>query len=251
VRYLAIARRRKIYERKYTSAVQRSLKLQIAPVIKQLETYKPAEIEVYLDPEPIKKVFGRLYTETGKDFAQVTHKELTGKSRKDVLIDVWQQEMIAFITQYGGERILSITGSSKEIAIRILRELAETYVIPEGLGIEETSRLFQRKFRESYLKTTLARARVIAQTEVLTASNKGSHVGALEAGASVKIWQTSGITSPDGKERHVAYPGLHGQERAMDEKFDVGGYPADWPGDPTLPAGEVVNCKCAEVYKIL
>jgi len=247
--WINTARRRRIYERKYMASFQRSLKIQIAPIIKLLEMYKPSEIEVRLDPEPIKQVFKRLYTETGKDFARVTHSEITGKARKDLLTSVWEQEMLSFITQYGGERITSITGSSRDIAIRILRELAETRVIPEGLSIEETSRLFQREFKSAYVKTTLARARVIAQTEVLTASNKGSHVGALEAGASVKIWQTSGITSPGGHDRHVAYPGLHDQQRAIGEKYDVGGYPADYPGDPSLPAGEVVNCKCAEIYK--
>jgi len=244
-----IDRQRKIYERKYTAFFQRSLKLQIAPVIEELGRRKPEDITVHLDPWPIQKVFGRLYPEAGTGFARSTYRSLTGKSRKDDLTSVWEQEMISFMNMYAGDRIVSITGSSREIAIRILRELAETQIIPEGLSIEQSSKLLQKAFRESYIKTTMARARVITQTEVLTASNKGSHTGAKEAGATQKIWQTSGIASPDGNNRHVSYPGLHGQVRAIDEQYDVGGYPADYPGDPTLPAGEVVYCKCAEIYK--
>ena len=240
-----------MYERKYSAAIKRSLMLQIAPVIKLLETQKPEDIEVRLDESPISMTFGRLYSDTGVAFARVTYQEVTGKSRKADLEDVWMQEMIAFIREFGGVKIKSITGTSREIAQRILRDLAETVVIPEGLGIEETSRLLQRSFKRNYVQTTLARARVIAQTEVLTASNKGSHVGAEEAGAKVKIWQTSGIADPDGKDRHVGYVGLHGQERAMLDKYDVGGYLADFPGDPNLPAGEVVNCKCVETYRII
>lgn len=249
--WLSISRKRRIYERKYTVAVQRSLNVQIAPVIKQLEAYKPSEIEVHLDPGPIRQVFGRLYSDTGTNFARDTYKEITGKARKDDLTDIWMQEMIAFVNQFGGDRIVSITGSSKEIAQKILKELAETVIIPEGLSIEESSRLLQREFKKNYIKTTLARSRVIAKTEVLTASNKGSHVGALDAGAQIKVWQTSGRTSPDGHDRHVAYPGLHGQEREMNEDYDVGGNPASYPGDPKLPAGEVVNCECREVYKMI
>jgi len=249
MRWIDIDRRRKIYERKYTPSFQRSLKLQIAPVIKELEFKRPEDITVHLDPEPIRKVFGRLYPDTGAGFARTTHREMTGKGRKDGYTNVWEQEMMAFMEMSAGTRIVSITGSSKDIAIKILRELAETQIIPEGLSIEQSARLLQKAFKDSYLKTTLARSRVIAQTEVLTASNKGSHTGALEAGATTKIWQTSGIASPDGKDRHIAYPGLHGQVRAIGEKYDVGGYPADYPGDPTLPASEVVNCKCAEIYK--
>jgi len=247
--WLTINRRRKIYERKYTALVQRSLKIQIAPIIDELATRKPSQIEVILDPEPIKKAFGLLYPDTGRAFAQVTHRELTGKALKDDLTSVWDNEMRAFMEMHAGERITSITGSSKEIAMRILKDLGMR-VIPEGLSIEEATRLLQSEFKKRYIETTIARARVIAQTEILTASNKGSSMGALEAGATIKEWQTSGIASPDGKDRHIAYPGLHGQVRAINEKYDVGGYPADYPGDPTLPAGEVVNCKCAEIYKI-
>lgn len=248
MRWRDIDRRRMIYVRKYTASFQRSLRLQIAPVIEDLGTKLPQDIEVNLDPGPVKKVFLRLYPETGVDFARSTSRELS-KGRKEDMTNIWEQEMRAFMEMYAGERIVSITGSSKDIAVRILRELAETQVIPEGLSIEQTTRLLQKKFHEAYIKTTLARARVIAQTEVLTASNKGSHEGAIFAGATEKIWQTSGIASPDGKDRHIAYPGLHGQVRAINDKYDVGGYPASYPGDPTLPVGEIVNCKCAEIYR--
>ena len=74
-------------------------------------------------------------------------------------------------------------------------------------------------------------------------------MGAVEAGAAQKIWLTSGIVSPDGKPRHVGYPGLHGQIRGFNEKYDVRGFPADHPGDIKLPSSESVNCKCAEIYK--
>jgi len=245
----SIDKRKRIYERKYTASFQLALKSQIAPVIAALAKKRPEDITVKLSAEPIKKVFGKLYPDTGAGFARATHRELSGKGRKDDLTSTWEQEMMAFMDQYAGVRITSITGSSKDIAMRILKELAETQIIPEGLSIEQTTRLLQKEFKKAYIKTTLARARTIAQTEVLTASNKGSITGALEAGAKIKEWQTSGIASPDGKDRHISYPGLHGQVRAIGEKYDVGGYPADYPGDPTLPAGEVVNCKCAEIYK--
>lgn len=243
-----INRQRQIYIPRHTEAMRRYMEKQIEPVLKMI-TEKPInQIEINLSEEPIQEGFNRLYMDVGPGFSQAVYNRLTGKMRKDEMTSLWEAEMLKYVRQHLGIKITSITGTSKELAIRIMRELAETDIIPQGIGIEEASRIFQREFKSKYLQTTLARARVIAQTEIMTASNKGSQMGAEGAGAKKKIWQTSGISAPDGNDRHVAYPGLHGQTRNMGEAYDVGGYAGQYPGDPSLPAGEVVNCHCAEVY---
>jgi hypothetical protein len=64
-------------------------------------------------------------------------------------------------------------------------------------------------------------------------------------GGRKKVWLTGGAPQTI---RHQGYPGLEGQERSIDEPFDVGGYAAQFPGDPGLPPEECVNCHCATIY---
>jgi len=39
----------------------------------------------------------------------------------------------------------------------------------------------------------------------------------------------------------------HGQIVRGAQRFTVGGYSCDYPGDPTLPIGEKINCRCVVV----
>ncbi len=57
-------------------------------------------------------------------------------------------------------------------------------------------------------------------------------------GVTGKRWNITGVNTRD------AHAELAAETIGMDEKFDVGGYPADHPLDPTLPADELVNCHC-------
>ena len=123
------------------------------------------------------------------------------------------------------------------------------HTFPRGLSVRETASIFQAEFERLYDTMSIGRAKVISQTEVLRASNKGSHMCAQSAGETKKVWLTSGIILPDSEPRHVGYPGLHMQERSLDEVYDVRGHQAMYPCDPGLPASESINCHCAEVYK--
>ncbi len=44
--------------------------------------------------------------------------------------------------------------------------------------------------------------------------------------------------------RVPTHAALDGAQVGIDETWDVGGFPADHPLDPKLPAGEIVNCHC-------
>jgi hypothetical protein len=248
-RWEQINRIRSSYVPVFTNNFQDALKKQIQPITEQMMIKPISQIDINIDKQPIEDVFMKLYISVGMDFSYDTLNRMTGKSRKAEYDDIWQQELLNYVKLYLGDRIVSITGTTKDVAVNIMKDIAESQIIPQGIGIEEANRIIQREFKDNFVKTTLARSRVIAQTEILTASNKGSHLGAQGAGAKYKIWQTSGIPDPEGKERHVAYPGLHGQKRNMGDAYSVGGSHAQFPGDSSLPVGDVVNCKCAEIYE--
>jgi SPP1 gp7 family putative phage head morphogenesis protein len=83
------------------------------------------------------------------------------------------------------------------------------------------------------------RARIIARTEVLTATNFAAMAALRELGATSKRWV--GILDDRIRDSHEA---AHGQIVGIDEKFQVGDSEMEYPGDPTAPAKEVCNCRC-------
>lgn len=84
------------------------------------------------------------------------------------------------------------------------------------------------------------RAERIARTETLIAAEQSHRETWRRSGVAGKTW----LTAEDElvRETHVA---LNNVTIKIDEKFSVGGYLADGPGDPSLPAKEVCNCRCA------
>jgi Phage Mu protein F like protein len=105
---------------------------------------------------------------------------------------------------------------------------------------------------------TAARAERIARTEVISASNSGSIDQVRAAGLiGTKTW----LDTPDERTR-CTHRAAGGQTVDLDGKFqlggggfdaacpDVGASYADFPGDPTLPASEVINCRCSIAYDV-
>jgi hypothetical protein len=87
------------------------------------------------------------------------------------------------------------------------------------------------------------RARTTAITEILTASSRAQWESYMQSPAVTgKKWKHSGSKKNNPRPAHVD---LDGTVVGVDEKFDVNGHEADYPRDPTLPAGERVNCHCA------
>lgn len=95
---------------------------------------------------------------------------------------------------------------------------------------------------ELYSEFKGPRAERIARTEAVKAYNYGTNEAYKEAGIKRRRW----IAALDERTRatHLA---AHGQVRRMDEPFAVGGSELMFPGDPSAPPGEVVNCRCTIV----
>lgn len=96
-------------------------------------------------------------------------------------------------------------------------------------------------------------ALTIARTETQPAYNFAAMEAWRQSGVvEQQEWLTSrsglgGRHSEDPEGRYASSDGgrgLDGQERAIGEMFDVGGVPLLYPGDPSGPAGEIVNCVC-------
>lgn len=96
---------------------------------------------------------------------------------------------------------------------------------------------------------TEPRGTMIARTEVISTSNGAAIAQARTAGVEmVKEW----IHTHDDRTRAThknfspANPlGIVHPRVPLSEPFIVGGFPLDFPGDPTGPPGQVINCRCS------
>lgn len=89
------------------------------------------------------------------------------------------------------------------------------------------------------------RARVIARTEVHTAANAAS----LEAANATRVrnLKREWLAVEDERTRS-SHMDADGDIVAIDEPFQVGEAKLMFPGDPSGPAKEVINCRCATAF---
>ncbi len=115
----------------------------------------------------------------------------------------------------------------------------------DGLGVSEIARNIRR-----VSDSTARRSLTVARTETHAAATFGSVESVREAEQELgvkmlKRWLPTrdDRTRPDhlAMENHPAIP--------LDEKFNVGGSLMDRPGDPSAPAEQVINCRCALIYE--
>jgi Phage Mu protein F like protein len=92
----------------------------------------------------------------------------------------------------------------------------------------------------------LDRARVIARTEAIGASNAGAIAAVRAAGATGrKTW----VATRDDRVRPT-HELADGQTVGLGELFTVGGWPMDRPHDPAGPPEEVINCRCSVSFDL-
>lgn len=110
-----------------------------------------------------------------------------------------------------------------------------TKALDEGMGVDEAMRQLPKS---SPLSPESAYA--AARTELIAAANGGAYLGYLEAGATRKTW----ITANDERVR-PAHVDMEGVEVDLLSDWIVDGHPAAYPGDPRLPIGLRIMCRCS------
>lgn len=122
-----------------------------------------------------------------------------------------------------------------------------TQSLAEGVAAGET--LDQLKDRMTKLfddtGTQLGptRAQRIAMTEATRAFNAGTLAAAQSLTGPERPLVKQWITRNDERVR-MAHRDANGQLQLLDDPFDVGGVPMQYPGDPTAPADLTINCRC-------
>lgn len=234
--------------------IHSALKQQAKPVIEALERGQSISAGMAvlesIPKKPISKAFQDLYSKVGAYFASEVYQSFKGYV-PNMQTKQEESDFMRFMREWiqvnGALRVQAITGTTRR-RLKIYLEQA----IEDGLGIEEAARLLS----EQQGIVGVQRARVIARTEIISASNRGSLHGAQQTNLNLnKEW----ISTRDGRTRTFAdgdkfdHYQADGQIVALDEPFVVKGMEGDgylmFPGDPTGRPANVIQCRCTQGYR--
>lgn len=250
-------RRQKVFEKKYQRQFYRylaSVNYAVARWINQNGfNLNPDQ---FLKYENVEVIYKKLYTEVTLSEATLQWESFNdGIKQKDLLddfarilspgesqpISLWRRLLNDFITVRIAGRITEVnTTTRKRIAFLIEKG------IEEGLGASEVATLI-RKDRGYNRNRSLA----IARTETVTAGNQGKYLAAVSSPyVKMKKW----IPVEDSRTR---LSHLDMEDRPfveLDQPFYVANADgfleqAQYPGDSSLSASNVIQCRCVIVLK--
>jgi hypothetical protein len=107
----------------------------------------------------------------------------------------------------------------------------------DGTGLAEA-------IRSELSDLAVDRAGRIATTETTGALNGGKIEAIDSAAKQGKVIGRKWLAIDDDVTR-ASHRDADGQIVGINEKFEVGGFPAAYPGDPALPGQERINCRCS------
>lgn len=159
----------------------------------------------------------------------------------------------SFVSEYVKRRtataITQIEGTTKKQMQRIIKAAVQA-AHEEGT----TNAELQSQLQDEFSNLSEGRARTIARTEVLMASenSKTAAVKSLQIPGMSKEWNTTiDDRTRDGDHGGADHLDADGQTVPLDEKFDLNNdVTMDGPGDPSAPADQVVNCRCVQTYTV-
>ena len=155
--------------------------------------------------------------------------------RKDIGDDPFEQAMQNYIRIYGLQHAELITRTTKEQLKQLIQD-----GLNDGIGTEQIARNIRKKIPSM----AQFRAATIARTETHTAANFGSQAAAEATGlVLMKEWAAAedDRTRPDHSD-------ADGQVVPMDGSFTVGGVQLQFPGDPSGPPEQIINCRCVQLF---
>ncbi|MCK9355686.1 MAG: phage portal protein [Dehalococcoidia bacterium] len=159
---------------------------------------------------------------------------------RSVRFNVGAPNILRFLSKYVAEQITAVFDSTK----REVRKIVAAG-LQENVPTDDIARSLKGKYREWYGESGVAfdtsRAFTIARTEVHSLAGFAQHEAAAQSGVLLfKEW----VSSLDARTRD-SHAAMNGEVRPMDEPYSNG---LMAPGDPDGDAGEIINCRCNEIY---
>ena len=192
--------------------------------------------DVYI---PMLEYFGQ------QEFEAIAEEKGTGPSAKKQF-DAFNERIQEWLGEHAAEQATFVLNTTKETMQRIFTEAQR-----EGLTVDELAEKITERFggwAEPMEDVDFSRAMMIARTESTMASGKAGFEGAIQARDEFNLTMTkTWISSRDSRVR-TDHDIMDGETVPLDGSFSNG---LDFPGDPSGPADEVINCRCTMTEQVI
>ena len=196
--------------------------------------------------ESMMTIMNKLYKESAILFGNSVYRAVGVMGQKSDTFGLnseWVKEVLNFLVQYGFTLVSNMTQTTK---VKLQEIVAKG--IEEGKSIDQITKDILSDETTGY---SMMRAKRIARTEVMRASNYAAMIGADKHPFEVdKVW----ISARDKRTRRIPkdmydHYDMNGQKVGWADDFTSTGKRGDlvvagFPGDPTTPAGFSINCRC-------
>ncbi len=248
-------RKRNAIERKGISIYKKALAEQYNFVLSRLKYTDFRQWVNLVDsiPEkPIEDAFYLFYP-MSSPLATMTYTNMKKQKATDEekqLNSIFSRKLTDIVRTKCGDKIRTITSTSKDKIKQIIRDVIDESE-SEGLGIPEMTSKLYHAVGSNLRGNGYARAKAIAQTETISASNQASDYAAHATGYKCRVyWSTSGL--PNIRPSHIFAETQHPNGILQGEKFDMGdGTFMEYPGDPNGTPENVINCRCSALYEVI
>lgn len=231
-----------ISEKKQIAIVKRFYKSEYNKGIESFIADGQTNFQNLFDNKPLLKIYSDLYTQIGIRFANWYAKTFENYLIKKIdttnLNDIWAARFAALGISVGSQRVTLVSGTAKQTLIRVTQRLMSD---PEfmTLGAIEKGRILRNQFS----RYSQFQAERLVRTEATAAANFATSAAATTIFPGDQL-QKEWIASFDDKVRDT-HSAADGQIVDQNATFLVGGSQMMFPGDPSAPASEVINCRCS------
>jgi uncharacterized protein with gpF-like domain len=237
-------RRRNGYYKAVTAKIKQHFQTERKAVVKAFESGGKAAAEKAVEKKAaaLKKILTAVDNTVMRDFGRETFAQLKSEAEQMEVkapagdtFSVFDAEVQRWTGTNVAQKVVLISDTTKTLIQNVIAA-----GVTEGEGIA----LIAGRIDTLYLDQIIPnRSTVIARTEVISASNAGNQFAAKQTGLNLeKEW----IATRDDRTRE-AHEDMDGRKADMDKPYKNG---LMFPGDPSGPAKEVIQCRCTEGYAV-
>lgn len=195
-----------------------------------------------IDPHAV-RFAARGFETAARPIVEIELREVFETAFREASEADWTPDADAYLKRYLDGAWNRLRATPDRVYSLITREVATAS--RNGDDMDTLAAKIDGLFAEHDVPTWTNRGLTVARTEAISAHNAGNFASYVamakqDGGAWDKVW----LATEDERTRptHVR---ADLQRVPLHAPFTVGGFPGMFPGDPTLPAREVINCRCA------